>query len=186
MKQFILFFLYSFLSFACLAANQLPNAQGLSDSSQFKFPKGCKAEGYEYLGNYVYLNSRQTNEAHLYLLFNQSDFTVSMDHIPAKNPGMSAGWGSKIDAKHWSAIMVPTAKTHFKLTCNIVNKKGTHTAYSTANCSRVIKICKYERYNAPQSMMQGGYWLAENHTLKALLAKIKSRGVDLNSSESHQ
>lgn len=178
MKKFISLCLLVLIPLTCLATNQLPKAKGLSDNSQFQFPKGCKTEGYEYLGNYVYLNSRQTDHSRLYLIYNQSDFTVLLDHMPKKDPGASAGWGSNIDAKHWSAIMVASDKKHFRMNCKLIKAGG---KYVNANCSRVVRTCEYQHYSVNNAeMAQGGYWLAENHTLTGLLAKIKSRGVEVN------
>ena len=133
------------------------------------FPKGCVA--ITSLARQILFKSESNDSQVLYLIHNQSPHELWLTH-PVKNPSASAGWSSQLKVSQWSAITV--AEPEFALSC--VEVKPGSEQY--VDCADVVVACEYSDAKFSSSA-KGGYWVAENKTLAALLSAIPGRGIQL-------
>lgn len=129
-------------------------------------PEGCQAVMVQ--GESVTLKSKLNK---LVFIHNLSDNDLWITH-PVTNPGASAGWTSRIQAGHWSALAVD--KPPFELNC--IESKPGHE--QQVPCEGVIAVCQWQLVKAPIGS-QGTYWAAEDMSLSALTAAVGARGFVL-------
>ena len=99
------------------------------------------------------------DHAKLFIIKNSSDQTILLDKLNRKHQSMGAGWGSYLDAKQWSALVV--FNEHFKLGCFT-------TAGKALNCAKLIKICRSKQAIKADS----SFWKSENKDLTDLQIEI--------------
>lgn len=109
---------------------------------------------------------------YLVAIQNTSDVDLWITH-PITEPGASAGWSTRLQSKHWTALALGV-KT-FELSC--IESKPGHE--QQVPCSGVIKICKWDGISSTEKTMGSSYWAAENKSLSELLAELGQRGFKL-------
>ena len=129
------------------------------------FPKGCVPQ--RVTEEHVNLVAEKPA---LVMIHNLSNMNIWITHPEAKDPGVSAGWTSLVEAGNWSALAL--AKGPFELGC-IESKPGHEQQVA---CSEVLAICQWSDVTMPKDAT-GTFWAGENLTLSALTAHVGSRGV---------
>lgn len=128
-------------------------------------PSGCKT--IHFSGSTVVLSKESPS---LVLLHNLSDVDLWVTH-PIIDPGASAGWSSRLEPKHWSALALNN-KT-FELGC-IESKPGHEQQIS---CAGVLAICRWEGMtDASLAQKEQVFWAVENMPLPDLLESLNQRG----------
>ena len=109
----------------------------------------------------------------VYLIYNASKATLILNIPPKMQVGASAGWASKIQMGHWSALT--TQQGHFALACYYKhNNKVMRVA-----CRDLLYVCELNPTNLQRAAWhnKGGYWLLENGTAAQLKSKLKGLGL---------
>lgn len=106
------------------------------------------------------------------LISNLSDLDLWVTH-PIAEPNASAGWSSRLQPKHWSALALN--ETSFELGC-IESKPGHEQQVS---CAGVLMACEWPGITGKESQ-KTPYWAAENMPLPELLAHLNQRGFNLS------
>jgi hypothetical protein len=146
----------------------------VGDSSNSDFPEGCVSKDYEYKDNNLILEINPTEQT-LYLFHNISDTDYWVNHPVTKDPGVSAGWASILNAGQWSALAIyqNSNSENFAISCETMGKDGALTYH---NCQDVLRTCIVEKAEF-KTGDKGSYWVAENKSLNDLVKEIKSRGI---------
>lgn len=149
----------SFLATSCFAA--LPNID----------MKSCKSDA-EYQGGEIVLHAENNHQSYIYLLHNTSKSTFLWLNHEVQNPNASAGWGSKLKAGNWSAIMVSQPK--FKLACaETVDNKITNIP-----CDNLLEVCRINNFENKGEAVDGTtYWIFENSSFPALVKGMRDRKI---------
>lgn len=129
-------------------------------------PEGCQAVMVQ--GESVTLKSKLNK---LVFIHNLSNADLWITH-PVTNPGASAGWTSRVQAGHWSALAVD--KPPFVLNC--IESRPGHE--QQVPCEGAIAVCQWKLVKDPKGS-QGTYWAAEDMSLSALTAAVGARGFVL-------
>jgi hypothetical protein len=130
-------------------------------------PTGCQAIAVQ--GEAVTLKSKNSK---LVFIHNISNSDVWITH-PVTNPGVSAGWTSRIQAGNWSALAVD--KPPFILNC-IESRPGHEQQIP---CEGALAVCQWRSVKIPSSKEQGTFWAGEDQSLAALTTAIGARGFVL-------
>ena len=128
---------------------------------------GAKAKG-----NKLILNAKSNKKVTwVYVIENKSKKTIYINH-PADHPGTaSAGWGTRLDAQKWTAIMLD--RPNFAITC----QNGlTGNPQSVVACKKVLKVSRFKPHSN-NTNKQGSYWIGENQSLDKLLQTLNVRGI---------
>ncbi|MBN9231450.1 MAG: hypothetical protein BGO90_11380 [Legionella sp. 40-6] len=104
----------------------------------------------------------------LVLIQNVTPHDLWVTH-PVAETSASAGWSSKLEAEHWSALSL--AKGPFALQC-IESRPGHEQQIP---CAGAISVCTLKKVKFPADA-QGSFWAAENLSLPALMTAVGSRG----------
>lgn len=144
------------------------------NSSSSDFPEGCISKDYEYEDNNLILDINPTEQS-LYLFHNISDTDYWVNHPVTKDPGVSAGWASVLNAGQWSALAIyqNSNSKNFAISCETMAKNGELTYH---NCQDVLRTCIVEKAEF-KTGDKGSYWVSENKSLNDLVNEIKSRGI---------
>jgi hypothetical protein len=144
------------------------------NSSNTDFPEGCVSKNYEYEDNNLILDINPT-EQNLFLFHNISDTDYWVNHPVKKDPGVSAGWASKLNAGQWSALAIyqNSNSENFAISCEIPGKDGELTYH---DCKDVLQTCVIEKAEF-KTGDKGSYWVSENKSLAELVKEIKSRDI---------
>lgn len=139
-----------------------------------EFLKHCNKAGIAAKGNTLILNAKHNPKQAdwVYVLHNTTKQPVYINH-PADHPGTaSAGWGSRIDAKQWSALMLN--RPAFALTCqnSILNNK-----HSVVACKKVLQVYRFKPHHLAKNK-QNSFWIGENQSLDKLLNTLHTRGIN--------
>lgn len=129
-------------------------------------PEGCQALAVQ--GEMAVLSAKHTK---LVFIHNVSDSDLWLTH-PQKDVGASAGWTSRVQADHWSALALD--QVSFELSC-IESRPGHEQA---APCEGLISVCQWRGAKMPK-MGQGTFWVAEDLSLQELTAAVGGRGYIL-------
>lgn len=113
----------------------------------------------------------KTKKAHLVLVHNVSQTDLWVTH-PVTNPSASAGWSSRLQTKHWSALVVN--QSPFELSC-IESKPGHEQQIP---CAGAITLCQWKGGKVP-TRGHSTFWAAENMSLPALKIALVGRGFAL-------
>ncbi|STX50071.1 Enhanced entry protein EnhB [Legionella busanensis] len=133
---------------------------------QVAFPTGCNPVAVE--GETVTLKTKQPT---LYLIYNNSSNDLWITH-PVSEPSASAGWSSRLEAQHWSALALD--KNSFELSC-IESRPGHEQQIP---CTGILAVCHWPKVKLPGNAT-GTFWAGENMTLESLSAYLGGRGFQL-------
>jgi hypothetical protein len=120
-------------------------------------------------GQYVILpGPDQADHIQVYYFKNVSKQGVWIDH-PIKNPSLSAGWSSYLQAGNGSALALD--RKNFAISCAVINPGKV----DYLNCSDVLSI--YSEHSKPSNPKQkGSAWIAEDLKWDVLIEKVGKRG----------
>lgn len=131
---------------------------------------GCDKTGIAMTQKQI-LFSAKAGGQRLYIIHNISKNTVWLDHVAA-HPAASAGWGSKLEAGHWSALALD--KKQFGLICERLPQNG---GIKKLVCGDVITVCSVKNAQFPKDST-GSFWVSENKAdLPTLLHQITLRHI---------
>ncbi len=129
-----------------------------------ELPKGCKPLMVQ--GESVMIKGK---DAKIILIHNVAQSDLWITH-PVAEPSASAGWTSRLQADHWSALFV--AKPPFALNC-IESRPGHEQQIP---CEGAIIVCAWSKV-AHGEKNQATFWAAENMPLGALTTALGTRGL---------
>lgn len=141
-----------------------------SGFAQERFPQGCKPISIKNASAML-----QTSKPTVILIQNHTQKDVWLTH-PVSEPSASAGWNSRLQAKHWSALALNTKS--FELSC--VESQPGHE--QVVPCQDVIAACKWGILQVPPKEA-GTYWAGENMPLPELTDHLVRRGFNLPESK---
>lgn len=136
------------------------------------FPLQCKVSGLQYKNSKVILFAQHTTKPRLYAIQNNSKNVVWLSHERG-NRGVGAGWDSRLNSQHWSALLMTRPK--FDLTCHIQKPKSRMKAVP---CKQVLRICQFS-WLYSKNPLSGGYWVGENLPLPDLMKRIRERRFEV-------
>ncbi len=128
-------------------------------------PKGCLPLSIKTESAWL-----KTKKPMLFLMMNNGDNDLWLVH-PVDDPGASAGWTSKIEPRHWSAILI---NKDFELNC--IESLPGHEQH--ISCEQVLALCSYPSLKINPSLM-GNAWMAENLPIRALITELGQRGLQV-------
>ncbi len=135
-------------------------------SAETTIPASCKP--VEVKGESVMLSAKKPL---LVMIHNLSNSDLWLTH-PVSEPSASAGWSSRIQAGHWSALALD--KESFELSC--IESKPGHE--QQVPCEGVISVCRWSSVTIP-TQMSGTFWAVEDMNLQALTENLGGRGFGL-------
>ena len=127
-------------------------------------PSGCRAVAVR--GESIPLKSKKSK---LVFIHNLTNTDLWMTH-PVTHTGVHAGWTSRLQADHWSALVVN--KPSFILNC-IESRPGHEQQVS---CEGTIAVCKWKRVKVPANGQSSTFWVAEDMSVSGLKAAVGARG----------
>jgi hypothetical protein len=127
-------------------------------------PEGCKALMVQ--GESVTLKPTSKNK--LVFIRNNTGSDLWITH-PVSDAGASAGWASRIQANHWSALAVD--KAAFVLTC--IESKPGHE--QQVPCEGAIAVCQWKGVKIPGETTST-FWAAEDQPLSELTTTLGGKG----------
>jgi len=109
----------------------------------------------------------------LVMINNVSEMDLWVTH-PISEPTAGAGWSSRLQAKHWSALALKGKA--FELGC--IESKPGHE--QQVPCAGVLVVCQWGGITSDDKSKQTGpYWAGENMLLPDLLAYLTQRGFKM-------
>ncbi|MCX7118113.1 MAG: hypothetical protein NTW94_09500 [Legionellales bacterium] len=105
------------------------------------------------------------------MIHNLSSIDLWLTH-PISEPSASAGWSSRIQGGHWSALALD--KASFDLSC--IESRPGHE--QQVPCKGLLAACIWPSVKSPKSK-SGTFWAGEDLPLSALKAHVGSRGFVL-------
>ena len=130
------------------------------------FPIGCKP-----IVVHDELLKLLADKPALVMVHNLSKMDLWMTH-PVSQPGMSAGWSSRLQSGNWSALALDQ-KT-FELSC--IESRPGHE--QQVPCAGLLAACQWSNVTAPKGE-SGTFWAGEDLALSALTAHVGSLGFIL-------
>ncbi|MFN3234251.1 MAG: hypothetical protein ACE365_02400 [Gammaproteobacteria bacterium] len=132
----------------------------------FAFPKNCTTDNIVYdKGVLKIANKKQAQQ--VILIQNKSKQVFWLNH-EMPQPSASAGWASRIQPGHWSALALD--KNTFSLVCTAM-KPGDVYYF---DCQKKITACQLASTKVTQLKINGGtYWWREDMTKEQLHSAIK-------------
>lgn len=131
-------------------------------------PTGCRAIKVQ--GNTVTLTAKKSK---LVLIHNLAKTDLWLTH-PVQEPSASAGWTSRIQSDHWSALAVD--QPSFVVSC--VESRPGHE--QEIPCEGAIAVCQWKGAKMPAGQT-GTFWASEDLSLAELTAALGGRGFVLPS-----
>lgn len=113
----------------------------------------------------------------LVMIHNLSKFDLWITH-PISEPNASAGWSSRLQAGHWSALALD--KKSFDLSC--IESRPGHE--QQVPCAGLLSVCQWPnmKISAKGPAGDGTFWAGEDLPLPALIAHVGSRGFKVPTS----
>ncbi len=146
----------------------------ITTGSALAFPKNCVTAHIIYKQQEVILHSQQAaSTARLFLFQNIGKQSFWLDH-PVQHPAASAGWASQIQAKHWSALVLPAGQENFAVSCTQIKPGSTQNL----SCKELVAVCQMQNVGFPKGS-NGSYWAAENLGLEKLWQRLQQRGFQI-------
>jgi hypothetical protein len=110
----------------------------------------------------------------LVMINNVSEMDLWITH-PISEPTAGAGWSSRLQSKHWSALALKGKA--FELGC--IESKPGHE--QQVPCAGVLVVCQWSSGITfdDQHKQTGPYWAGENMLLPDLLAHLTQRGFKM-------
>ena len=133
------------------------------------YPAGCKPLVVE--GELVLI---PVGDLRIVMIHNLSTMDLWITH-PVSDPGARAGWSSRLQAGHWSALALD--KKAFELSC-IESRPGHEQQIP---CASVVGICQWPTTERPEKPA-GVFWAGEDMALSPLTAFIGRHGFVVPSS----
>ncbi len=133
------------------------------------FPAGCKPLVVQ--GEVVKLSAKKPA---LVMIHNLSAVDLWITH-PGSDAGVSAGWSSRLQGGHWSALALD--KKSFELSC--IESRPGHE--QQVPCAGLLAACQWSKVKMAKSDT-GTFWAGEDMSLASLLAHVGSRGFVLPAS----
>lgn len=147
--------------FLCLCLGLL----SVNSLAQRAFPQGCKPLTVQ--GDVVTLDVKKGNLVFIHSLAKND---LWLTH-PEKEPkGASAGWTTRIQADHWSALALD--KPSFALAC-IESKPGHEQEIP---CEGMVAVCQWMKVKIADA---GTFWANEDQPLAELIAALGARGIHI-------
>jgi hypothetical protein len=112
-----------------------------------------------------------TKKPILVLIHNSSKGDLWITH-PISEPSASAGWSSRLQADHWSALALN--KESFELSC--IESKPGHE--QQVPCAGAISVCLWSSVQIPTEG-SGTFWAGEDMSLNSLMEHLGGRGFKL-------
>lgn len=118
-----------------------------------------------------------TDKPALVMIHNLSKIDLWVTH-PISEPSASAGWSSRLQAGHWSALALD--KKTFDLSC--IESRPGHE--QQVPCAGLLSVCQWSGIKMPKQGQAGGgtFWAGEDLPLQALMAHVGSRGFKVPTS----
>lgn len=138
----------------------------LLSHAESTLPEGCAAIKVQ--GRALTLKLK---DAKLIFIHNITNADLWITH-PVTDAHASAGWSSRLQAEHWSALAVE--KSPFTLTC-IESRPGHEQEIP---CKDAIAVCQWADATIPKKD-KGTFWAAEDLSLAGLTAAVGARGFVL-------
>lgn len=138
-----------------------------------KLPPNCEDFNIKFEDQKVWLHTNLGNNSEVYLLQNKQKFPIILNH-EKRQPNASAGWGSKLDVGHWSAMMV--SQNDFSLVC--ANAKDQEHGWKTLACDQVLTACRITEFTDHGDNRGATFWLAENGTYPQIMAELQKRKIE--------
>lgn len=107
----------------------------------------------------------------LVMIYNQSDNDLWITH-PITDPSASAGWSSRLQSNHWSALAL--GQDAFELSC-VESKPGHEQQIS---CAGEIMVCLWPNLTEANRKKEP-YWAAENMPLRSILSTLRQHGFKI-------
>lgn len=109
----------------------------------------------------------------LILVNNNSEMDLWITH-PISDPSASAGWSSRLQSKHWSALALNDKA--FELGC--IESKPGHE--QQVPCAGALLVCQWSGIKEEDnSKKTGPYWAGENMPLSELLTYLTQHGFKI-------
>jgi hypothetical protein len=114
------------------------------------------------------------------MIHNLSHLDLWITH-PLSEPNASAGWSTRLQAGHWSALALD--KKAFDLSC--IESRPGHE--QQVPCAGLLSICQWPNVKASNGGKgtgtgTGTFWAGEDLPLSALMAHVGSRGFKVPTS----
>lgn len=132
------------------------------------FPAGCKP-----LVVHDELLKLSAKKPTLVMIHNLSKTDLWITH-PVTEDTASAGWSSRLQGGHWSALALD--KKSFDLSC--IESRPGHE--QQVPCAGLLAACQWTKVKMPKQP-SGTFWAGEDLALSALTAHVGSRGFILPS-----
>ena len=137
----------------------VPDAHAARHRDENAFPLGCRAQGFEFMGDSINFKPDYTGkkwEQTLYFLHNTSDKDVELEVRKPRGQKFGPNYKNTIKANGWGVFALDY--NQFELTCNEKSYAG--DVYS-GNCADFFKICEYNNAKfAPHN--RGTYWTVQS------------------------
>ena len=130
------------------------------------FPVGCSA-----LVIHEEAMTLKAEKPTVVMIHNLSTIDIWITH-PVTDPSASAGWSSRLQGGHWSALALDSQS--FELSC-IESRPGHEQQIP---CAGVLAACQWPSATVPKGEAST-YWAGEDMSLSELTAHIGSRGFKL-------
>lgn len=130
------------------------------------FPSGCKA--FRVQEEPLLLSAPKPL---LVMIHNLSNTELWITH-PESEPSASAGWSSRVQAGHWSALVL--REKSFELSC--IESKPGHE--QKVPCAGVLAVCQWTDLTMPGEGNET-YWAGEDMTLPDLKGHLEREGFIL-------
>ncbi len=132
------------------------------------FPKGCRAQGYEFSNNHIILSP--TNEAEtkqsLYLIYNRSNQSLTLRAHEKQYELLGMDWKMSLEPHTWSSFAIN--KEHLEFTCE--------AGEQSTDCEMAISLCEYNRAVFGDAIY-GSYWVVTNKPLSIIVERSIKNGI---------
>lgn len=132
------------------------------------FPKGCHAQGYQFIDGRLKLND-EGNQT-LYLIKNHSKEHVKLKRYEEQESFMAPSLRAKLLPRRWAAFASDVKA--FEFSCSTVATATDHKSH----CDQVLSICQYPRVKFATSNM-GNYWVSINKSLRNTMRDAIRKGI---------
>lgn len=179
LRNSLIVILFNFTIIACAdnaadvaltPASPQPKTNGFDTKPTSEFPQGCGQGGYSYSGQTIAFTSDGSTKQRIYLIKNTANYIVVLNNV-SQNNGMDAGWATRLDPGHWSALAMN--RNQFTLSC--MARREVPPSLSYVSCSEAVKVCAITP-SMQNNSQNGSFWIAENQDLNSVMRAITSKG----------
>lgn len=155
---------------ALTSAPSQPKSNGFDNKPVSEFPQGCGQGGYNFSGQTIVFTSDGSPKQRIYLIKNTGNYIVVLNNV-SQNNGMDAGWATRLDPGHWSAL----ALNRDQLTMSCMARREVPPSLGYVSCSEAVKICTITP-SMQNNSQNGSFWISENKDLNSVMQAIGSKG----------